>query len=40
VAAQKHHLRGFDLFEEAVGIFERADLRGNGSGSALVRERS
>jgi hypothetical protein len=32
VAAQQHHLREFDFVEEAVGIFDRANLRGNGSG--------
>jgi hypothetical protein len=32
VAAQQHHLRNFDLFEEAVEIFDRGNLRGNGSG--------
>jgi hypothetical protein len=37
--AQEHHLREIDLLEEAVGIFERGNLRGNGSGEALVREK-
>jgi hypothetical protein len=31
-------LRYFDFLEEAVGIFDRGNLRGNGSGLTLVRE--
>jgi hypothetical protein len=32
VAAQEDYLREFDLVEEAVGIVDRGNLRGNGSG--------
>jgi hypothetical protein len=39
VAAQEHHLHKSDRVEKVVGIFERANSRGNESGEALVREK-